>query len=230
LEESLESFLNEIKGRIVAIESSLPKHVDALAVSRTAKLPFKALLYREALIWRIAELGRSALQTFEHDELASAILLTRAAIETSAAVWYLCAKLDSALESGTLGDIDDYLMKLAMGSKTNPEMPQAINVLTFVDHVDKTIQGFRGRYDVLSEFAHPNWAGTTFLYSKSDPPNFCTDFGTTVRDVSGAKKSGVIGLSVALMIFERSYNRIGDSLPAFIMLCENALKGPAATT
>jgi hypothetical protein len=32
-------------------------------------------------------------------------------------------------------------MKLAMGSKTNPDMPPAINVLTFVDHVEKSIEG-----------------------------------------------------------------------------------------
>jgi len=77
------------------------------------------------------------------------------------------------------------------------------------------------QYDVLSEFAHPNWAGTTLLYSKSDPPNFCTDFGSNIRAPNSTKKSEVIGLSVALIMFERSYNRIGDRMPAFIALCDN---------
>ena len=225
MEESIESVLNEIRERLLLIESSLPKRVDAMAVSQTSKLPFKALLYREALIWRMAELGRVAFESFENDKLASAILLTRAAVETSAGLWYLCAKLDATVQSGAVGDIDDYLMKLMMGSKTNLDiMPQAINVLTFVDRVGKDIEGFRHQYDMLSEFAHPNWAGTTLLYSKPDPPNVWTDFGANIRAGDSTKHVGVLNLSVALGMFERSYNRIGELMPAFITLCESRLK------
>jgi hypothetical protein len=58
--------------------------------SLTAKMPFKALVCREALTRRTAELGRSTFESFENSKLASAILLTRVAVETSAALWYLC--------------------------------------------------------------------------------------------------------------------------------------------
>jgi hypothetical protein len=59
-----------------------------------SKLPFKVLGYREALAWRMAELGRAAIEEFEKDKLAAAIVLTRAAVETSAALWYLCGKVE----------------------------------------------------------------------------------------------------------------------------------------
>jgi hypothetical protein len=143
LEESLDVLLDEIQRRLSALESSLPKHLDAKAISPTAKLPFKALVYREALIWRMAELSRVAFHSYEADKIAAATLITRAAIETSAALWYLCAKLEATVRSGTVADIDSYLMKLAMGSKINPDMPQPINVMTFVDRVDKDIPGFQ---------------------------------------------------------------------------------------
>src|ERR1035438_5677717 len=109
--ESSEELMTEIRGRIETLESSLPKRVDAM-VSPDSKLPFKALLYREALIWRMTELSRGAFENFEKNRLALAILETRAAVETSAALWYLHAKLDATLKAGAVGDVDDFLMKL----------------------------------------------------------------------------------------------------------------------
>jgi hypothetical protein len=150
--------------------------------------------------------------------------LTRAAVETAAALWYLCAKLDAAVKAGAVGDIDDYLMKLAMGSRTDSAMPQAISVLTFVDRVNKDVEGFRDQYDRLSEFSHPNWAGTALLYSKPDPPNLWTDFGQNIRGIDGPREVGILNLSVALMFFKMSYNRVADKMPAFIALCEGRIK------
>lgn len=163
-------------------------------------------------------------KSFETDKLASAMLLTRAAVETAAALWYLCAKIEAAAQSGVVADIGDYMMRLMMGSKTDLTVREAINALTFVDRVDKDISGFRHQYDSLSEFAHPNWAGTALLYSKPDPSNLRTDLGATLRS-ENSKEIGVANLSVALMFFERSYNRIDDLMPGFITLCESQLNG-----
>jgi len=221
--ESLDSLVDEIRGRLELIESSLPSRVDAM-VSPDSKLPFKALTYRAAVIWRMAELSRGAFENFEKNKLGVAILLTRAAVETSAGLWYLCAKLEAAVKAGAVGNIDDYLMRLSMGSRTEPAMPQAISVITFVAHVEKDVQGFRHQYDLLSEFAHPNWAGTALLYSKPDQPNLWTDFDANIRGAVGPKNIGVISLSVALMFFERSYNRLADLMPTFVALCENQSK------
>jgi hypothetical protein len=116
--DSFVSLMDEIRGRLELFECNLPERVDAMAVSPTSKLPFKVLLYREALIWRMAELGRAAFQSFERDRLVTAIVLARAAVETSAALWYLCAKVAAALGSNAIGDIDDYLIKLVGGMAT----------------------------------------------------------------------------------------------------------------
>lgn len=227
MKESIEDLKTEIRGRLELMESNLPARVDAM-VSPDSKLPFKALIYRAALIWRMAELSRGAFENFEKDKLASALLLTRAAVEASAGLWYLNAKLEAAVKAGAVGDIDVYLMKLALGSRSDPAMPEALNVMKFVDRVEKDSEGFRQQYDILSEFAHPNWAGTALLYSKPDPTNLWTDFGPNIRGVDGPKNIGIINLSVALMFFERSYNRIADVMPAFIELCEGRLKEDGA--
>ena len=59
------------------------------------------------------------------------ILLTRATVETSAALWYLSGKIESVVTSGNVGDVDDYLMLLSMGSRSYDDMPQAISVMPF---------------------------------------------------------------------------------------------------
>lgn len=232
MERSVASVLNEIRERVELLESSLPRRVDAMAVSPISQVPYKALLYREALIWRMAELGREALESFEKNKLVSAIVLTRATVETSAALWYLCAKVDAVVKSRDVGDIDDYLMRLMMGSATgasatpnatDPVLPRPIKVGAFLKQVDKDIEGFSYQYGILSEYAHPNWAGTALLYSKHNPEDRCTIFGQNIRGDS-TKNMGIVNLSVALMMFERSYIRIGDLMPTFITLCESRLK------
>ena len=55
----------------------------------SAKIPFKALCYREGLIWRMEELSRSACDCYERGDAVAGITLTRSATETAAAAWFL---------------------------------------------------------------------------------------------------------------------------------------------
>jgi hypothetical protein len=240
MEDSLVSLMDEIRGRLELLESNRPRRVDAMAVSPSSKLPFKVLLYREALSWRMAELGRAAFQSFEANTLVSAIVLTRAAVETSAALWYLFTKVAATLESQVVGDVDDYLMKLVAGTATGVADAEAdttdatlrrpVKVAAFLKSADKDIEGFSRQYGILSEYAHPNWAGTVLLFAKHDPENRLTDFGQNVRKEANTKRIGICNLSVALAMFETSYNRIADLIPTFSKLCESCLNGSKKPT
>jgi hypothetical protein len=234
--KSVASLIDEIRNNLELLESSLPKRVDGWALSQMSKLPFKVLGYREALAWRMAELSRAAFEEFEKGRLAAAIVLTRAAVETSAALWYLCGKVEASVESAEIGDIDDYLMKMNMGIATDPPTdpdsgeavtPRPIRIHNFLDRVEKDISGFNRQYGYLSEYSHPNWAGTVYLYSKLDKENGVADFGQNIRKPDGAKIIGVGNLSVALLLFERSYNRVSDFIPPLTELCEERLKKAA---
>ena len=114
----------------------------------------------------MAQLSRSALECLEKKKLASAILLARASMETSAALWYFREILERSTEVQAISETDQRLVQLLMGSKIDSDiLPKAENVLNFVDRVDKKIPGFRHQYERLSEFAHPNWSGTALLFS-----------------------------------------------------------------
>lgn len=228
--ERIEGQIDEIRETLGILESNLPRQLDGYALSRKSKLPWKVLLYREALIWRVVELGKSALESFVNDQFVSGIVLTRAAVETSAALWYLSAKVDAVVDSKMLGDVDEYLMKLAMGTatgwaETNSStgvltMPRPIKIGAFLKQVEKDVEGFSHQYGVLSEYAHPNWAGTVLLYSDTNKQKAITDFGHNMRKAENAKAVGVANLSVALKMFDLKYDHIGDLIPAFITVCE----------
>jgi hypothetical protein len=217
---------NEICSRLEALEVHLPARIDPIEVS-LSKLPFKALAYRETLFWRMAELSRAALENFEADRYAAAILLTRAAVETGAAMWFLWNKLTKVIEEKAFGSIDADLMRLSMGTASWDRSPQPINVMNFVDCVEKNINGFREQYGILSECAHPNYAGTMGLYATNDTENILTDFGPT-KSLTGefgrnTKTIGLLSLSSVLMMFPAMYQNVGDVLPEFVKLCEDAL-------
>lgn len=227
--ETIEVLITEIRQAVELLESNLPKQVDGFALSQKSKLPWKVVLYREALTWRFAELARNAFEDLTDEKLVSAIVLTRAAVEVSAALWYLCAKVSAAVDAGTVGDIDDYLMKLVMGTATGwPEnsqgdalaLPRPVSIGTFLKHVEKDIEGYGHQYGVLSEYAHPNWAGTVLLFSSTNTQTAVTDLGQNIRKGENAKAIGVVNLSVALRMFHARYNDVGGLLPAFITLCE----------
>jgi hypothetical protein len=115
-------------------------------------------------------------------------------------------------------------MKLLVGSKNEKDFPTAINVLTFVDEMNKSIAGFREQYDKLSEFAHPNWAGTTGLYSMPNKEEFCTDFGSGLNHCAAVQIIGAITLNLCLMAFVDAYNSIADMMPEFVRICESELQ------
>jgi hypothetical protein len=222
--ETIGKLMYEIRDRLNRLESARETRVDAM-VCPDSKLPNNVWACRTGLAWRMTELSRSAFENLEMDRLVSAILLTRAAVETCAALWYLSAEVDRAVELEAVGDIDEHLGRLLQGSRRYTNLPDPIRVGKFVERVDKDVEGFHEQYAKLCEYAHPNWSGTAHLYSKPDPANQWTDFGANIRGAESARRLGVVNLSVALGFFERSYNRIADAFPAFIELCRSAAEG-----
>lgn len=212
--------LAEAGQRIALLTENLPRQVDAASLSLVSKLPLKALTYREAALHRCEELARSAHESFIKGNNISGIVLTRAFTETVAGVWYLLELVDRQLEVGVESDLDEKLMKLLMGHKNQENFPQAINVLSFMQRMDKKTPGILLAYESMSEYSHPNWAGTAFAYSSLDRETMVTDFGVS----SGLKRlhdvSGLNWLNGGLGLLEFAYNKLADLFPHFIVACE----------
>lgn len=213
----LEKLLEEAKAWVEHLRQHLPSQVDPVGLSRV-KLAFGPLACREAVIWRLVELGDSACQCYEQERIASGILLTRAVTECAAIVWYLMEAVRDFIPEN-FENTNEKIEKLWLGSKDNPAMPNAINVLTMLQRADKSCPGILHSYNSLSEYSHPNWAAQT-LHRKIDYETKYIDFGHYPRDAS---KIGLNCLTGSLGVFEHAYNKISDLMPRFIKNCEIAI-------
>lgn len=215
--------LKQARELLETIRRQLLSVVDPRDTSTKSKIPYKVACYREGLGRRIEELGRCACDSYESGDIATAVTLTRAATETAAAAWYLKDLIERQLSDGFQEDLDDKVMALLMGHRNVDDMPQAVNILSMVDRIDKLIDGFRKMYDVMSEVAHPNWSGTQHLFSKIDTERRLTFFGRDVRTISFYERTGASCLFSSLMIFDHCHGKVTDAMPQLIKLCEEHL-------
>lgn len=223
MQQSVAEYKAEIAERLEAFAGSLPKQLDALAISRM-KLPGNAMWYRETMIWRFTELAQEAFDNLNRERFASAMVLTRAAVETAAGLWYLHTRIMTVTKADDLGDLAEMLRRLNVGYK-NPEaladnLPEAVSVLTFVGHVDKDIEGYKKAYAALSEYAHPNYEGAACLYSHPHANTGLVDFGSNIRASDSHEIICALNLSVAVMMFSHSYAAIATLMPKLVALCE----------
>lgn len=211
------SWDNDLReARILAerLRANLPDKIEVAAINTLSKAPFQLLTIREGLFWRTEELARNACDALDDEDFAVAALITRAIAESAAMVWYLLETLEQRVNYSP-SELNDKLMRMFAGSKQWSDFPQAINVLTFVERMDRTLPGFAAGYASLSEYAHPNWIGVSGLYSKIDREKFAVKFGRSFKaELVGSQLAhALVG---ALLAFELGYNKIADIMPVFI--------------
>lgn len=214
------ALLDEIARSLLKVESSLPRRIDALSVSRVATLPFKVVYCREVLAWRCVELGREALEALNRDRLVTSVLLVRAVVETVAAQWHLHRKVVQALETRSVNELKRAVHRLLLGSRTSDQLPEALNVLTFIDAASKDLPELRAQFDRLCEFSHPNWAGTAQMFSQPDHDAPGVDLGPNIRGQDTARTLAAVNLSVAMLMFESAYDDLADNWERFVELCD----------
>jgi hypothetical protein len=107
-------------------------------------------------------------------------------------------------------------MRMFAGSKNGwADGPEAVSVLTFVERLNRKLPGFQAAYNSLSEYAHPNWLGVSGLYSKIDRENFTVHYGRGLRTAPAGQQltNALVG---GLLTFHDGYNKIADTMPAFL--------------
>jgi len=197
------SRLVEAKGLVQEFKDRLPSKVEANKLGCRSKLPFKAISLREALLYRVTELGEVSCRLYEDNMMASAFTLTRSVLETSAMLHWLQKKMEETVTSQKVGEeLDTLLMRALLGRKDRPVYLEPINVQTYVEHLDKKFKdaGIKDSYSQLSEYAHPNWFGAMSLYAKLDKQTMCLNLGWPEAGVRVGE--GLPLLCAALLVFK----------------------------
>lgn len=214
--------LDEARRLASALSDSLAPAVDPAAVSLTAKIPFKALLLRELLSYRVAELSTVACELFESRRNISGILQTRAALESISWLFFLDRRMKKCLKRGDLDHFATFIDRLLFGSRSKETKHQAYNVLDAINAVNEEIPAFLNAYEMCSEFAHPNADGMIHSYARMDRETILFHLDTQKHQVP---LDGVVPiLAGGLELFIHVYNGMPDYLPQFARLCEEGLK------
>lgn len=193
------------------LSQGLPDGFDIAMLTLNTKLPFKALSYREALFHRFADLSMSAVESISANRPVSAATLTRGGMETMARTLELEHKLQKYLLNPSETDLDGFLMNRLFGANNNPDLPEATNILGAIDRATKHIPNFRENYDRLSEFAHPNYAGTFRTFVKIDQMNFKVHLSDAGR-IRAALMMILFSLSGTLHGFCIFYDNLADTI------------------
>lgn len=166
--------------------------IDRLAARRRLTIPVTGHLARsriawkidtfiEAILYRLVSLAQGAASSWNSGNALPAFLCSRAAVETCALLFDFQERLKALLLNQDLGGIDSLVMNRLFASRDKDwlaESPQlaAVNILTFVDKLDKKIPGVRQHYDRLSERCHPNSFGHHQLYTRTNYENGTVSF------------------------------------------------------
>lgn len=169
------------------------------------KAPFRSMIIREALLWRMHDLGRQVLFLAAQDHILGARILLRSAIETLAVLIYLNQKTRDVL-SRTLSffDFDEVTVQLLMGSKNEATAYSAVNILSVLRQAEKAHPGLTSMHAHLSESAHPNFDGVLLGYSKTDHLEYETRFANNWVEFFGGEQDPATAFVFA--VFEHEYN------------------------
>lgn len=199
-------------------QSLVVKRIDVASVSTTAKTPFKALVLRESLFYRMTELCGVAIDLYRQCKVVSGVIITRSLFETAALCYYVCKHLEEVIKSNNLGDVDEVLMRAGHGGRRFSVGVKAFNPSTTIGELDKEYNGAKNMYGFLCELTHPNWMGCEGAYSDTNYEEYYIEFSEACERVP--ESTGLNELLMGLTIFEHYYNKMGNFLPKFIEMCE----------
>lgn len=180
------------------------------------KIPWKIKCLEQGLLHRTIALVEGAQCAWNHRNLLGSIVLSRSILETAAVGCDFYLSLKVAVETGDLTKIDEVAMNGIFSTRWpgfQSTHPPAKNILSLIDKLDKTLTGnkssqlYRGQYDFLCEYAHPNWPGTHDLFAKEvDGSILSTSFderlGVYETSISSQFAAGLAAAHLVYVFFD----------------------------
>lgn len=216
--------LDDVRADLQRLAAALPPQIDLLTLHKRYKAPGKVEMLRQSLIWREEELGRNALGALEAANYVTAALLTRAIMETTAAIVYLHNLVVRSVSEGS-ASLEEKLTGFLTGSKVWDDIGGAIHVNDMLREVGKIIPGyFDNHYASLSEIAHPNWSGTFGAFGIIDQEKMTVSYARGGRSPENQRGVIVGRLSGSLGLFLGYYEMLGAAMPDFTNAVEEFYK------
>lgn len=194
-------------GRSLCKEIAVGGLLARCPIAHKWRAPFHALIVREALFWRMHDLGQQILCLRRNGYVLGERILVRAALETFAIIVYLNAKIAGVLD-GTVefDDFEQSTKQLLMGSKNSTTRIAAVNILTALKHAEKRHPGIVSMHEHFSESSHPNYDGVLCGYSTTHPEEFEIRFSNQFEAMFGNEQGPAAAF--LFVAFECEYNDV----------------------
>ena len=163
------------------------------------------------ILARTSELATAAVESLKRKRPVVAATMTRCVMESMAKAHELQVTLDQFVLEPAGKDIDSALMQYLFGSRNNPSLPNATNILTAIDRTEKMIPHFRENYDRLSELVHPNYLGGLGAFAELDLEK------GSIRLTNHKRRDDLLQMISGILIgtlhgFVVFYNHVGGSI------------------
>ncbi len=176
-------------------------------VAHKWKAPFRSMMLREAVFWRLHDLLTQSHALHEQGHELGARILLRSGIETLATLIYLNQLtqkvIDGAMNFHTFCQKTDVLLR---GSRNNDRGPESINIMTVLKKCEKRYPGLMQVYADLSESAHPSFEGLCAGYSVVDHNAHEITFSNRWMELYGKEYHKLIDL--CMNTFHHEYNDV----------------------
>lgn len=175
------------------------------------KAPFRSLMLREAVFWRIHDLLTQSYALHQQGHGLGARILLRSAFESLATLIYLNQimqkVLDNKLSFHVFGAKTSTLL---LGSRNDTTDLKSLNIVTVLETCDKRYPGLMKLYADLSESAHPNYEGLCVGYSKIDHKEYETTFSNRWMELYGDRH--LSSMELCMETFHHEYNDVWGEL------------------
>lgn len=204
VEETIEQDLARLKGSLLPSFDIGDLHARN-PIAHKWKAPFRCLLLREAVFWRLQDLLTQSFALHRLGHALGARILVRSALESLALLIYMNQLTESVIDGKLNFHVfADKTATLLLGSKNGSTAHVSLNIMTILEKCAKRYDLISKIYADLSECAHPNFEGICLGYARHDDENLVESFSNRWAELYSGTHLDAIKLCID--VFEYEYN------------------------
>jgi len=210
------------------LEARKIPELDGFLLSPASMLPAAVVDLVQCGLRRTLALVDVSIREINEQRPITACVLVRAAFETACLINDLALKTMNLAESKDTAALPEFELhvKRAAGGGGSEEFRvsefDALRIGTVIDRVSSELGGIPKRnYNLLSEFAHPNYPGMLAAYKEAGKKGCVTTF----TECDGEMRRRIVGIAAGSLfttseVFDLGFKALVPSLKEFVMLCE----------
>lgn len=215
--------LDEAEAALERLTTRVVPESDGYMLSPASTAPAMVFDLLQCGLRRTLELTHAAIAEVNAQKMNTSCLLSRAAFETECLMYDSMLRVKTVTDSNDthkLGELYDHLRRVVLGGKSEHRVSEdilAVSILTAVQRVSRHFGDVPWKlYEVLSEYAHPNYHGMLATYTERGKDQGVTTFvdrrpGRLEASTSAALSALANGLDILELAFT-TYDGLIDDL------------------